>query len=178
PLLAGTRPPTFVADYIRNYIKPQIQTIPGVGDVQLQGFRDRSVRVWYDAPRMEAQGLTAQDINAAIAREHLEVPAGRIEAAEREMNVKAEGEAIDLAAFSNLVVAYRSGAPVRLKDVAVVEDGLEDRRRIGRSMGQPSVGFSVTKLRGANAVEVGRAVNAQVVEMAKDLPEGLALLVN
>jgi multidrug efflux pump len=176
--IAGNRPPTFVADYIRNYIKPQIQTIPGVGDVQLQGFRDRSVRVWYDAPRMEAQGLTVQDVNAAIAREHLEVPAGRIEAAEREMNVKAEGEAIDLEAFRNLVVAYRSGAPVRLKDVAVVEDGLEDRRRIGRSMGQPSVGFSVTKLRGANAVEVGRAVNAKVAEMAKDLPEGLTLFVN
>jgi hydrophobe/amphiphile efflux-1 (HAE1) family protein len=127
---------------------------------------------------MEAQGLTVQDVNAAIAREHLEVPAGRIEAAEREMNVKAEGEAIDLEAFRNLVVAYRSGAPVRLKDVAVVEDGLEDRRRIGRSMGQPSVGFSVTKLRGANAVEVGRAVNAKVAEMAKDLPEGLTLFVN
>ncbi len=176
--LAGNRPPTFVADYIRNYIKPQIQTIPGVGDVQLQGFRDRSVRVWYDAPRLEAQGLTVQDVNAAIAREHLEVPAGRIESAEREMNVKAEGEAIDLEAFGNLVVTYKSGAPVRLKDVAVVEDGLEDRRRIGRSLGQPSVGFSVTKLRGANAVEVGRAVNAKVNEMSRNLPEGLTLFVN
>jgi hydrophobe/amphiphile efflux-1 (HAE1) family protein len=176
--LAGNRPPTFVADYIRNVIKPAIQTIRGVGDVQLQGFRDRSVRVWYDAPRMEAQGLTIQDVNSAIAREHLEVPAGRIESAEREMNVKAEGEAIDLEGFRNLVVAYRQGAPVRLKDVAVVEDGLEDRRRIGRSMGQPSVGFSVTKLRGANAVEVGRAVKAKVDELARSLPEGLTLFVN
>ncbi len=176
--LAGNRPPTFVADYIRNVIKPQIQTIPGVGDVELQGFRDRAVRVWYDAPRMEAQGLTTQDINAAIAREHLEVPAGRIESAEREMNVRAEGEAIDLEAFRNLVVAYRTGAPVRLKDVAVVEDGLEDRRRIGRTLGQPSVGFSVTKLRGANAVEVGRAVNAKTAELARSLPEGMRLFVN
>jgi hydrophobe/amphiphile efflux-1 (HAE1) family protein len=176
--LAGNRAPTFVADYIRNVVKPQLQTIPGVGDVQLQGFRDRSVRVWFDAPRLEAQGLTVQDVNEAIGREHLEVPAGRIESAEREMNVKAEGEAIDLEAFRNLVVVYKKGSPVRLKDVAVVEDGLEDRRRIGRSLGQPSIGFSVTKLRGANAVEVGRAVNAKAAEMARSLPEGLTLFVN
>ena len=56
--IGGSRPPTFVADYIRNVIRPQLQTIPGVGEIQLQGFRDRNVRVWYDAVRLEAQGLT------------------------------------------------------------------------------------------------------------------------
>jgi len=176
--LAGNRPPTFVADYIRNVIKPQLQTVQGVGDVQLTGYRDRSVRVWYDAVRMEAQGLTVADVNNAIAREHLEVPAGRIEAAEREMNVRAEGEAIDIEAFANLVITYKNGAPVRLKDVAVVEDGLEDRRRVGRTLGQPSVGIGITKLRGANAVAVGRAINAKTEELGKRLPEGLSLVVN
>jgi hydrophobe/amphiphile efflux-1 (HAE1) family protein len=176
--LAGSRPPTFVADYIRNVIKPQLQTVPGVGDVQLNGYRDRSVRVWYDAVRLEAQGLTVQDVNNAIAREHLEVPAGRIEGSEREMNVRAEGEAIDVEAFANLVITYKEGAPVRLKDVAVVEDGLEDRRRIGRTIGQPSVGIGITKLRGANAVAVGRAINAKALAMGKQLPEGLTLVVN
>jgi multidrug efflux pump len=176
--LAGSRPPTFVADYIRNVIKPQLQTVPGVGDVQLNGYRDRSVRVWYDAVRMEAQGLTVDDVNRAIAREHLEVPAGRIEASEREMNVRAEGEAIDVEAFANLVITYKEGAPVRLKDVAVVEDGLEDRRRIGRTLGQPAVGMGITKLRGANAVAVGRAISAKTEELRKNLPEGLNLIVN
>ena len=75
--VGGSRPPTFVADYIRNVIRPQLQTIPGVGEIQLSGFRDRNVRVWYDAVRLEAQGLTVQHVNAAIQREHLEVPAGR-----------------------------------------------------------------------------------------------------
>jgi hydrophobe/amphiphile efflux-1 (HAE1) family protein len=176
--LAGHRPPTFTADFVRNVIKPQLQTIPGVGDVQLYGYRDRAVRVWYDAVRMEAQGLTVDDVNGAIAREHLEVPAGRIEAAEREMNVRAEGEAIDIAAFANLVITYKDGAPVRLKDVAVVEDGLEDRRRLGRTMGQPAVSMGITKLRGANAVAVGRAVNQKVEELKSQLPEGLTFVVN
>jgi len=82
--------------------------------------------VWYDAERLEAHGLTVLDVNRAIEREHQEMPAGRIEGAEREMNVRAQGEAIDIATFRNLVVAYSSGAPVRLRDLAVVEDGLED----------------------------------------------------
>jgi len=176
--IAGSRPPTFVADYIRNVVRPQLQTIQGIGEIQLSGFRDRSVRIWYDAVRLEAQGLTVQDVNAAIQREHLEVPAGRIESATREMNVRAEGEAIDLEGFRKLVLRYRDGAPVRLEDVAVVEDGLEDRRRFFRSMSEPAVGFGITKLRGANAVQVGRDVRAKVLEIEKQLPEGLFIVIN
>jgi multidrug efflux pump len=173
--LSGSRPPTFMADYVRNVLKPQFQTIPGVGEVFIGGYRERNVRVWFDAPRLEAQGLTVQDVIAAIQREHLEVPAGRIETPEREMNVRAEGEAMDLDAFRNLVVAFRSGGPIRLKDVSVVEDGLEDRRRLARAQGEPSLGFGIRKLRGANAVEVGDAAKVRLAEMQRQLPEGLAL---
>lgn len=176
--IGGSRPPTFVADYIRNVVRPQLQTIQGVGEIQLSGFRDRNVRVWYDAVRLEAQGLTVQDVNRAIQREHLEVPAGRIESQAREMNVRAEGEAIDVEGFRSLVVTYRNGAPVRLRDVAVVEDGLEDRRRLYRAMGEPAIGFGITKLRGANAVQVGRDVRARLAEIEQQLPEGLFLAVN
>jgi multidrug efflux pump len=176
--LFGDRTPTFLADYVRNVIQPQLQTIPGVGEIGVRGFRDRAVRVWYDASRLEAQGLTVLDVNRAIAREHMEVPAGRIEGAEREMNVRAEGEAIDVAAFRELVVTYKAGAPVRLRDVAVVEDGLEDRRRVSRAMGETSIGFDITKLRGANAVQVGESVTAKLEILKKQLPEGLRLEMN
>ena len=176
--LAGNRPPTFMADYIRNVLKPQFQTIEGVGEIQLGGYRERSIRVWFDAPRLEAQGLTVQDVTAAIEREHKEVPAGRIETAEREMNVRAEGEAVDLEAFRNLVISYRQGGPIRLKDVAVVEDGLEDRRRMARANGDPAVGFGIKKLRGANAVEVGQKAKAKMAALRPSLPEGLSMNVN
>ncbi len=176
--LSGDRPPIFLADYARNVLKPQLQTLPGVGEISFGGFRERNLRVWYDASRLEARGLTVQDVNRAIQREHLEVPAGRIESPGREMNVRAEGEAIDVESFRDLVVAYQDGGPIRLKDVAVVEDGLEDRRRISRAMGEPAIGFGVRKLRGANAVEVGHAVKAKLVELRRQLPEGLQLNVN
>jgi multidrug efflux pump len=173
--ISGTRSPIFMADYVRNVIKPQLQTIEGVGEVFIGGYRERNVRVWFDAPRLEGQGLTVLDIVNAIQREHLEVPAGRIETAQREMNVRAEGEALDLAGFRQIVVAFREGKPVRLQDVAVVEDGLEDRRRVALTNGEPSIGFGIRKLRGANAVEVGKRAKEKLAEIRGSLPEGVSI---
>jgi multidrug efflux pump len=176
--LSGTRSPTFMSDYMRNVMRPQFQTIEGVGEVSMGGFRERNIRVWFDAARLEAQGLAVQDVSDAIEREHLEVPAGRIETPQREMNVRAEGEALNLQEFENLVILFRGGTPVRLKDVAVVEDGLEDRRRLSRAQGEPSLGFAIRKLRGANAVEVGERVHAKVEQVKSQLPEGMDLNIN
>ncbi|HET9317490.1 MAG TPA: efflux RND transporter permease subunit, partial [Vicinamibacteria bacterium] len=176
--LSGNRSPTFMSDYMRNVMRPQFQTIEGVGEVSMGGFRERNIRVWFDAARLEAQGLAVQDVMDAIEREHLEVPAGRIETPQREMNVRAEGEALNLQEFENLVIVFRGGTPVRLKDVAVVEDGLEDRRRLSRAQGQPSMGFAIRKLRGANAVEVGERVHAKVEQVKSQLPDGMDLNIN
>lgn len=175
--VSGDRTPTFLADYVRNVVKPAFQTIEGVGEIQFF-YRERNVRVWFDAPRLEAQGLTVQDVTSAIAREHIEMPAGRIEGVGREMTVRAEGEAMDLAAFKDLVLAYRQGAPIRLKDVAVVEDGFEDMRRVQRAMGQPALGFGIKKLRGANAVQVGHDVRARIETLKKQAPEGITIAIN
>ena len=175
--VSGDRTPTFLADYVRNVVKPAFQTIEGVGEIMFF-YRERNVRVWFDAPRLEAQGLTVQDVTGAIAREHIEMPAGRIEGVGREMTVRAEGEAIDIETFRNLVLAYRQGAPIRLKDVAVVEDGFEDMRRVQRAMGQTALGFGIKKLRGANAVQVGHDVRSRIEVLKKQAPEGITIAVN
>jgi multidrug efflux pump subunit AcrB len=75
--------------------------------VTLGGYRPRAVRVWVDAKRLEGQGLTVTDIVDALKREHVEIPAGRIETADREMNVRAEGEALTSTTFSRIVVSTR-----------------------------------------------------------------------
>ncbi len=175
--VSGDRTPTFLADYVRNVVKPAFQTIEGVGEIMFF-YRERNVRVWFDATRLEAQGLTVQDVTGAIAREHVEMPAGRIEGVGREMTVRAEGEAIDIETFRNLVVTYRQGAPIRLKDVAVVEDGFEDMRRVQRAMGQTALGFGIKKLRGANAVQVGHDVRARIETLKKQAPEGVSIAIN
>lgn len=175
--VSGDRTPTFLADYVRNVVKPAFQTIPGVGEIMFF-YRERNVRVWFDADRLEAQGLTVQDVTGAIAREHIEMPAGRIEGVGREMTVRAEGEAIDISTFRDLVITYRQGAPIRLKDVAVVEDGFEDMRRVQRAMGQTALGFGIKKLRGANAVQVGHDVRQRIEDLKRLAPEGVTLAIN
>jgi len=173
--LSGDRDPKALADYVRNVLKDQFQTLPGVGEVMLGGYLERSIRVWLDGRKMEAFGLTATDVTGAIRDQHIEVPAGRIETFDREMNVRAEGEAIDVKQFADMVIARRQGAPIRLSDVAVVQDGLEDRRRVARVMGRPALGFGIKKQRGANAVEVGHEVKEKMLEIQPNLPEGLQI---
>ncbi|HET6278556.1 MAG TPA: efflux RND transporter permease subunit, partial [Candidatus Polarisedimenticolia bacterium] len=102
----------------------------------------------------------------------------REEVRDREMNVRAEGEAIDVSELARIVLADRGGGPVRLQDVAVVEDGLEDRRRVARANGRPALGFGIKKQRGANAVEVARAVKGRMEAIRPTLPEGVTLGIN
>jgi multidrug efflux pump len=173
--LSGPRPPGAVSDMARFQIKERLQTIPGVGEVQMGGHRERNVRLWIDAERLDSFGLTAVDVLRALRREHLELPAGRLEGADREVNVRTQGEALDLAAMREIVVAEKASGRVRLRDVAVVEDGLEDRRQIARTNGLPSQGLGVKKQRGENAVKVVQAVKERVEELRRELPQDMRL---
>ncbi len=174
----GTRPLREISDYVRNTLRDRFQTVPGVGDIFMGGFLERNVRVWLDAHRLEAHDLSVDEVMAALAREHVEVPAGRIESANREFSVRAEGEAMDLKALRDLILADRDGAQVRLADVALIEDGFEDRRRLARVNGLPAMGLGIRKLRGANAIKVGDGVKARLEEVRKSLPAGLDIVVN
>jgi hydrophobe/amphiphile efflux-1 (HAE1) family protein len=173
--LSGPLPQAQISDLARFTVKDRLQTVPGVGEITLSGHRERNVRVWIDTARLDAYGLTAGDVLAAMRREHVDLPAGRIESSMREVNVRMQGEAMDLAQFREIVVADRASMQVRLRDVAAVEDGLEDRRTLVRTNGLPAQGLAIRKMRGANAVEIAEAVKIRVAEIQKDLPPELTL---
>ncbi len=173
--VSGPLPQATISDVARFTVKERIQTVPGVGEVMMGGHRERNLRLWLDAESMDAHGVTAVDVLAAIRREHVEMPAGRLEGAEREVNVRLRGEAMDTKQFREIVVAERGAATVRIKDLGLVEDGLEDRRLIARSGGLPAQGLGVKKQRGANAVEVAKGVRARLVEIQPLLPPGMDL---
>jgi hydrophobe/amphiphile efflux-1 (HAE1) family protein len=159
-----------VADYARFRVKERLQTIPGVGEIILGGYLERNVRIWIDARKLDEKNLTVTDVVNALRREHVELPAGRIETNEREINVRILGEALELDDLRKLVVRTSHGAPVYIEDVALVEDGFEDARRIGRVGGEPAQGMGIKKQRGANAVAVAQAVRAEVEAIQKSLP--------
>jgi hydrophobe/amphiphile efflux-1 (HAE1) family protein len=162
-----------VTDYARYRVKEKLQTVPGVGEIMLGGYVDRNVRVWIDAARLEERGLVAEDVLAALRREHVELPAGRIEAEGREIDVRVLGEALNLTDLRRLLLKRVEGAPVYLEDVALIEDGFADVRSVARTGGQTAQGLGIKKQRGANTVAVARAVRAQLDEIRKTLPDGM-----
>jgi hydrophobe/amphiphile efflux-1 (HAE1) family protein len=167
-----------VTDYARYRVREKLQTVPGVGEIMMGGYVDRNVRVWLDAQKMDQRGVTVQNITQALSTEHVELPAGRIEAEGREIDVRVLGEALSLDELRGIVVKKTEGAPVYLRDVALVEDGFEDIRSVARLNGQTAQGLGVKKQRGANTVAVARAVRASLDEIRKDLPEGMRAEVN
>ena len=171
--LSGPYPPQVLSDYARYRLSERLQTIPGIGEITMGGTLERNVRIWVDANQLDARGVTVTDVLAALRREHVELPAGRIEAEGREVNVRVLGEAIDLATLRHIVVRDVPGNPVYLEDVALVEDGFEDVRRRSRVDGAPAQGLGIRKQRGANAVAVAKAVRAELDDIQKTLPEGM-----
>ncbi|MDI3288956.1 efflux RND transporter permease subunit [Polyangium sp. 15x6] len=176
--LSGPYSPQTLSDYARYRVKEKLQTVPGIGEVMLGGYLERNVRVWFDADKLAAKSLTVTDVIAALRREHVELPAGRLETTGREVNVRVLGEALDLDTLRRIVVREQAGVPTYIEDVAIIEDGFEDVRRMSRVNGQPAQGMGIKKQRGSNAVAVANGVKGMLDEIRKTLPEGMELQIN
>ncbi|MDI1446291.1 efflux RND transporter permease subunit [Polyangium sp. 6x1] len=162
-----------LADVARYQVQEKLQTVPGVGQITLNGYLDRNIRIWLDTSRLAEKGVVASDVIDGIRREHVEVPGGQLEAGGRQLNVRLLGEALDVEALRKLVVRHVNGTPVYLEDVAVVEDGFEDVNSVARLDGIPLQALGVLKQRGTNAVAVASAVREKVAEIQRSLPEGM-----
>lgn len=171
--LSGPFPRQVLADYARYRLRDTLQTVPGVGEVMMGGYLERSVRIWLDAVRLEERGLAVQDVLTALRTEHVELPAGRIETADREIDVRVLGEALSLDQMRDLVIKKIDNTPIRLRDVALIEDGFEDLRRLARVGAQSAQGLGIKKQRGANTVAVATGVREKLSEVKKGLPEGM-----
>ncbi len=180
--VSGEVAPRELMEYVQDHLKDRFQTIEGVGEIFLGGFLERNLRVWIDATKLEAYQLTVQDVIDAIQREHAEIPAGRLETGTKEFNIRAMGEATSIEEFGNLIITRRAGQPIYrpiyLKEVATIEDGLADVRRMSRIMGQPAVGLGIRKQRGANEVAVAHRVLKRLEEVQRDLPPQIHVGVN
>jgi multidrug efflux pump len=175
--LSGPYAPQVLSDYARYRVKEKLQTVPGVGEIQV-GSVSRNVRIWIDSDKLDERQVTVSEVLQAIGNQHVELPAGRLETSGREVNVRVLGEAFDLDEFRTLVVRDVPGAPVYLSDVAMVEDGFEDIRRISRVNGEPAQGMGIRKQRGSNAVAVARGVKEAIADVQKTLPQGMELGIN
>jgi HAE1 family hydrophobic/amphiphilic exporter-1 len=173
--LSGQKSIRELSTYLDEVLKDQIQRIPGVGALRIGGLQLREVRIWLDADKLRAYQVAPGDVAAALKRENMELPGGRIETATKEYAVKIKGEFPRIADFGDLIVAYSKGAPVRIRDIGRVEDGQQEKRSIVRFNGVPAVGMGIQKQSGTNTVEVIDRIKKEVAVINKNLPPGLQL---
>jgi len=177
--LQGDRTVQQLNQYARQVIKKRLETIDGVGQVIIGGERQRTIRVDLDLDRMAALGVTAQDLRDAFRREHVQLPGGFLVSGPVESLIKLDLEFHSPEALAEMIVRYADGAPVRLRDVGEVVDGLADDRQILRYNGEPTVGIGIVKVSNYNTVQLVDDVRDRLAsQIIPQLPAGLVIKVS
>lgn len=152
----------------------RIQTIPGVGALNLLGRR-YAMRLWVDSAKLAAHQLTVLDVENALRQQNIEVPGGRIESVAREFPVRIEGRLTQVADFENLILATRGSHQVKFTDIGRVELGSEEYRSERFFNGKPTVGIQVLRQAQANLLDIASGVKAMIPLIKADLPDGINL---
>ncbi|WP_281915364.1 efflux RND transporter permease subunit [Caldimonas thermodepolymerans] len=169
--------PLQITDIANRIIKPRLQTVPGVADVLVRGEREFAMRVWLDPDKLAAYQVTVQDVEDALRKQNLEVPAGRIEGQAREFSVTAQTNLTTPAQFEEIALRQVNGYTVRLRDVARVEEAPASERSSTRLNGTYSVSLGVVRQATANPLEVSAGVQAMLPRIQEELPPGMRVQV-
>lgn len=165
--------PLEVTDLVNRVVKPRLQTVPGVADVQINGDRKFSMRIWVDPDKLAAYRLTVQDVEDALRKQNLEVPAGRIESQQREFSVTAQTDLATALQFGEIALRTVNGYTVRLRDVARIEQAAASERSSVRLNGVPAISMGVIRQATANPLEVSAGVYEVMPKIQQDLPPGV-----
>ena len=168
-----------VTDYADRFIVDRLSTVPGVSRVGISGGRAYAMRIWLDRKALAARQLTVTDVESALRRENVQLPAGRLESSTREFSLRTEVGLDTEEDFRQLVVGRGTdGHLVRLDEVADVSLGAENERSLSRTNGKAGVALSVEGQSKANTLDIVRGVRAEVERMKTDLPKGSVLSIN
>src|SRR5215471_2107708 len=156
-------------------VRRQIEAISGVGQVAILGGRKRQVNVWLDPLRIRGAGVTATDVQQAIALQNLTEPGGRVDTGPQQLTVRIHGRVVRPEELGNLAVRYQAGHVTTVADLAQVEDGEEEPDTAAFLDGKPAVVLAVRKQSGANTVQVADDVKDRLVGIRAGLPPGYAI---
>ncbi len=177
----GKYDPLFISNYVTINVLDRLARTPGVGDAQLFGRLDYSMRIWFDMTRLTGLNLAPADIIAAIQGQNVQAAVGRIgarptaDATQFQLSVQTQGRLVTPEQFGNIVIrAGNDGAVLRVRDVARVEMGAANMDTESRLNGNPAVSIGLYLAPGANAVDTSARVQAALEEMSKRYPEGLS----
>lgn len=158
-------------------VRRQLETISGVGSINLIGGRERQIHVSMDPLALRAAGITAVDVMNTLASQNLMTPGGNLETGPTSLTLRINGRVESVNAISNLIIRSKSGSTLRLSDVAEIEDGAQATESLARYDGEEAVLLSLVKQSGENTIEVVDRVQKRVTELKGNLPAGVELKV-
>jgi hydrophobic/amphiphilic exporter-1 (mainly G- bacteria), HAE1 family len=163
-------------------VRRAIQTVNGVGSVELNGGQARQIRVLLDAQKLTSHNFTVLDVRNALQRENIEAPGGRMITGPQELGLRTLGRVTSADQFSQIVVGTHGGIPVRVHDVAQVEDGAQELRTWSaffnkRNPREDVVSIQILRQSGANTVRVADNVRDQIELLRSQMPPGVQLLI-
>jgi multidrug efflux pump len=170
---SDTLDPLEISDYLNRVVKPRFQTIPGSADTVIRGERKYSMHIDLDRHQLAAFQLAPSDVEDALRRQNVEIPAGRIESSQREFNVVSRTDLQTPEEFRNAIVRNVNGTNVRIGDVASVKVAALDERVLVRFNGRNALAIGIVKQSTANPLDITKALRVELPKIEADLPAGL-----
>ncbi|MDP5121444.1 MAG: efflux RND transporter permease subunit [Spirosomaceae bacterium] len=160
-----------VSDYAENVIAPRFETIEGVSSVRIWGFKRYAMRLWMNPEKMGALGITSQDVKAALDKENVELPGGKLQGNTTELTVKTIGKLTTEEEFNDLIIKSEGSQIVRFKDIGYATLAPENEETILRWNAQPMVGIALSNQPGANYLDIAKEGYRRADEIKKALPD-------
>jgi HAE1 family hydrophobic/amphiphilic exporter-1 len=161
--------------YIEDRLKPALERVPGAGQVDVVGSSEREIHVFVDPQALRSRGLTFTDVTGALAAQNIDLPGGRIDDGERALVVRTTATAVSVEDLEAIVLTTIRGVPVRLSDLARVEDGFVERTSAAHLDGQSAIALIIRKQSDANTVEVADAVAEALTTLRETAPRGVRI---
>ena len=159
-----------VTEYANNNLVERLQTIPGVSAVTIYGEKKYAMRIWFDPQKLSSYNLTASDVQQALVKQSVELPAGKISGNTTELTVRTFGRLNTEEEFNNVIIRNVNGSDVKLKDVAEAVLGPENEESVLKESGIPMIALAVVPQPGSNYVEISNEFYKRYDQLKKDLP--------
>lgn len=168
--ITGQRPFRELTTITEDQIQKQLEAIPGVGSAELVGGYTRQINIWLDIQKMESYEISVDKVKSALAAANLEIPGGRVDERNTEYLVRTMGRLSRVSQFGDIPIDNPQGQPVYLKNIATIEDGIEEKRSLARVDGKEAITVNISKQSGSNTVQVARMVKESIARLQEELP--------
>src|SRR3954469_13310470 len=172
---SNTRNQLEITEYANNVLVERLQTIPGVSSIQIWGEKRYAMRIWFNPAKLSAYGLTPGDVQAAIAKENVELPSGKISGNKTELTVRTFGRLSTEEDFNNVIVKNVNGSDIRLKDVAEAVLGPENEETVLKESRIPMIALALVPQPGSNYVAISNEFYKRLAQLEKEMPNDIKL---